>query len=282
MLWQKSPQYSGMPHEQYMQTDEGKRAGQAFDQWNAWMRRGNPSGGGLPGVIVNANQAAPGSSKAPASGGVAMPTYRPSQAQPKQPVSSGTPYSAWSPSGGSPNSVRTIQPATMGSGNVPARMPAPTPDSGAISPQPGQQSGPYFGDGQIRRTPGGYWQGDMFVDETAFPSSPPAPRPPAQFTTGDPSGEGNLAYAAPDKRPAAFSKSIIGFDGQRYDDPSAYYRQRDAFIQRLNDERGKLSAMSGPSAPPGMTPNRDFRALWGQAGDMAKDGWTNPLAGLFG
>lgn len=36
--WAKSPQYQGMPHKQYMQTEEGKRAGQFFRQDAQRMR----------------------------------------------------------------------------------------------------------------------------------------------------------------------------------------------------------------------------------------------------
>lgn len=36
--WAKSPQYRDMPHQQYMQTEEGKRAGQFFSQDAQWRR----------------------------------------------------------------------------------------------------------------------------------------------------------------------------------------------------------------------------------------------------
>jgi hypothetical protein len=78
---------------------------------------------------------------------------------------------------------------------------------------------------------------------------------------------------------------MTGFDGRSYD-PKQFFAQRDAFIQRLNEERGRQSAQSGVygrgEAPQFYQPSRDFGAMWGQAGDMVRGGWANPLAGLFG
>lgn len=95
-------------------------------------------------------------------------------------------------------------------------------------------------------------------------------------------GIGNLAYAS--QRPEAFSSQMSGFGGQPVQ-PSQYMAQRDAFIQRLNEERGRQAAQSGVyypnEIPKFYQPSRDFDALWKQAGDMVQDGWTNPLAGLF-
>lgn len=36
MQWRKSPQYQSMPHGEYMNTSEGQRAQQAFQQWGQW------------------------------------------------------------------------------------------------------------------------------------------------------------------------------------------------------------------------------------------------------
>lgn len=90
-------------------------------------------------------------------------------------------------------------------------------------------------------------------------------------------GAGNLAYAAPDKRPEGFRTTIRGFDGKSYA-PGQYIAQRDAFIQRINEARRPLSSQNSQQ----MRPNRDYRAMWSQAGDMVAGGWKNPLAGLFG
>lgn len=82
-----------------------------------------------------------------------------------------------------------------------------------------------------------------------------------------------------------FQTSVVTPDGSQFS-PQQFYPQRDAFIQRLNEERGRQAAQSGVygpgQAPQFYQPSRDFGALWGQAGDMVRGGWTNPLAGLFG
>lgn len=103
---------------------------------------------------------------------------------------------------------------------------------------------------------------------------------PAQSFGGE--GDGNLAYAQ--NRPQPFQASVTGFGAQMA--PQDFTAQRDAFIQRLNDERSKQAAQSGVyypnEIPQFYQPNRDFGSLWKQAGDMVNDGWKNPLAGLFG
>lgn len=82
-----------------------------------------------------------------------------------------------------------------------------------------------------------------------------------------------------------FTQQSIGWDGSVMS-PQQNIAQRDAFIARLNAERAPLAATAGvyqtgmaPVAPP---LNRDFASMWGQAGNMVANGWTNPLAGLFG
>lgn len=103
---------------------------------------------------------------------------------------------------------------------------------------------------------------------------------PAQTFGGG--GAGNLAYA--NNRPEPFVSRVTAFGSQM--DPQDFLPQRDAFIQRLNEERGRLSAQAGvyyPGEQPTFyRPRRDFGALWQRAGSMVKNGWKNPLAGLFG
>lgn len=97
-------------------------------------------------------------------------------------------------------------------------------------------------------------------------------------------GQGNLAYAS--NRPAPFRTSVTAPWASVPSDPAAFANQRNAFIQRLNEERGRQSAQAGVyygnEAPQFYRPSRDFGALWRGAGDMVASGWTNPLAGLFG
>lgn len=87
------------------------------------------------------------------------------------------------------------------------------------------------------------------------------------------------------KMTSEFTQSMMGFGGKQAD-PRQFYAQRDAFIQRLNEERGRQSAQAGVysknAIPQFYQPNRNFASIWGQAGNMVANGWTNPLAGLFG
>lgn len=137
MQWMKSPQYANMPHEQYMQTDEGRRSTQAFTQWDNWL---NARGGG--------KQASPGGwqkyTPAPRqpSGGfdpfgpggfgndvLEAPegAFKPGAAQPIASQSKGTPYSPSSPSpwGAPPQSAGGFRP-----------QPFPSPSAGSQQPKP--------------------------------------------------------------------------------------------------------------------------------------------------
>lgn len=75
-----------------------------------------------------------------------------------------------------------------------------------------------------------------------------------------------------------FSAAYQGFDGRVTDSPN--YNQRDAFISNINNQLG-MQQMQGFNTPRPAPPQLDFNQLWSQAGDMARGGWTNPLAGLF-
>lgn len=59
-----------------------------------------------------------------------------------------------------------------------------------------------------------------------------------------------------------------------------FYNQRDAFINNINQSLGQKMMQNFGSAQP-MPPQMNYGALWGQAGEMARNGWSNPLAGLF-
>lgn len=97
---------------------------------------------------------------------------------------------------------------------------------------------------------------------------------PPSFAPGG--GQGNFAYAPPDRRPAPFTSTTRGPDGQQYD-PSQYYPMRDAFIQNINDARSQFVSNPGAGRQP-----MDFGAMWGQAGNMAQSGYANPLASGMG
>jgi hypothetical protein len=88
-----------------------------------------------------------------------------------------------------------------------------------------------------------------------------------------------MAYAPPDKRPQPFQQRMTDWTGRPID-PSQGFAQRGAFVQNINQSRAQHAAGWGQGnyrAPP-----KNFGAMWGQAGDMAQQGWQNPLSGLFG
>ena len=233
MLWQPSPQYQNMPHDQYMKTAEGQRATQAFADWGNWVRNN---------VQHQQQSGAPSSQPA-------------APARPAVPARQVPDMSAYSP-------TRTAKPSNPGGG---IRGPAST------SPpvQPPAWSNP--------------------ISNSARPSAAtPIPTQSQGTRYGAmPPVDPNVANTPNVPRPQPFSTQVHGFDGRTYSDPAAFFSQRDAFIQRLNEERSRQSVQSGVygqnERPEFYRPSRDFPALWGQAGDMVANGWTNPLlARLFG
>lgn len=85
MLWQKSPQYQDMPHEQYMQTEEGKRSQNAFNQWS------NSSAGFSKQASQN-SQNTSGNMTGRQKKSMNMSAYAPGRAQPRPPQNYGSPY----------------------------------------------------------------------------------------------------------------------------------------------------------------------------------------------
>lgn len=76
------------------------------------------------------------------------------------------------------------------------------------------------------------------------------------------------------QRPPAFQASTQNFDGTTSQMPN--FQQRDAFISQINSQLGTAQQQSWQR--PGMgAPHLDFQKMWGQAGQMVKDGWQNPL-----
>ena len=84
---------------------------------------------------------------------------------------------------------------------------------------------------------------------------------PARSVIG--AGAGNMAYAAPDKRPEGFVTQSYDLQGNPVTQ-GQQAQQRDAFIAQI------LQA-------PRETPQYDFQGMLGRAGDMVKDGWQNPF-----
>lgn len=93
------------------------------------------------------------------------------------------------------------------------------------------------------------------------------------FKGGQPkaTGNGNLAYAPVDQRPAPFTAQYAGFDGSVSNQPN--FGQRDAFIQQINDSM--LPYYTGQSQG---APQFNFQDMWSNAGKMVENGWSNPFA----
>ena len=261
MLWQKSPQYASMPHDQYMQTNEGQRAQKAFEQWGNWMTSSGGKQKASPGGSVGI-----GDFEKRQLGG-SYGKYSPGSAQPNQQPSQGKPYGRYA------------------AGTSPEYM-AANPDTGPFA----GQTRPYMND--WRPSPPGelaLW-GSQAAAQGALPG-----KPVTQYGTlgwgaagvpdnmGRPysmpgGGPGNLAYAPPDQRPAPFTQTMTDWTGKQVDLSQAY-GQRDAFVQSINNFKAPYAAqfpMTG--APP---PKMPVNQLWGQAGDMVQGGWQNPLSGLM-
>lgn len=84
---------------------------------------------------------------------------------------------------------------------------------------------------------------------------------------------------APPPSAVPFQSASMGFDGVLSETPN--YVQRDAFVNNINNSLGDfwMANRTNQQAPP---PQFNFADLWSRAGDMAANGWQNPLAGLFG
>ena len=151
MQWQKSPQYQGMPHNEYMQTEEGKRAQQAFNNFDNWAS-----------TQGRTNSAAPAGAPAPGQGGIPqdatfrtasqptkapdMSAYATGKAQPMQ-QSYGTPYGQ-PPSG----SYQYGDGAARNSDGQPvwySAAPATTPPAAPANPYANMAPGVYYGGQQI-------------------------------------------------------------------------------------------------------------------------------------
>jgi hypothetical protein len=290
MLWQVSPQHQNMPHEAYLRTPEGQRSQQAFSQWNDWTmslptRTANAAGQeqpkGTPYGMPQGNQfgspiAAPL---------VPAVLYGPGQAQPSQPQSKGsasqggrgemTPAQAYEASrfynsAGQPFDM-SVSWAPGTSAEDRQRGYAEMANSRGYFQRPGQaqpmqpqsQGSPY---GAPPKGAGNAWGGGTQVRQTA-----------PTFTPGG--GPGNMAYAPPDQRPPPFQQRTTDWTGRQID-PTQGFAQRGAFVQNINQSRAQHASQWGQGMR--RPPPRGFGGMWGQAGDMAKSGWQNPLSGLFG
>lgn len=254
----------------------------------------------------------PAQRAAPQQGG--FQSYRPGQAQPVN-RPQGSPYRPQDAFGGGSMNERMPYPS-MPYPQVPGgRMPQPRPVpgyGGGFGPG-GVRTADFRdrdGDGVDDRDQSGpsrpapqMPQFDMqqraVGDITRRRVPPPAPRKPVQQGrwAGDmpmiegrglpPQFQGPVAgpYAGGQLPPPSFTATSFGPMGGMAT-PQQNMAQRDAFIAQLNNQRTPVAAAAGvyntADAPVPPPISRDFRSLWGQAGNMVANGWTNPLSGLFG
>lgn len=134
--------------------------------------------------------------------------------------------------------------------------------------------------------------------ETVYPSAAPTrPAPqPGQNSYGFRGYDINNGYSIrPEASPAnaanfgggpkpnLFSQSFTSPDGTTSDQPN--FNQRDAFLNNLLDHDsenpGGMYQGSGRAPQSFMNPRPDIMGMWDKAGSMARDGWTNPVAGLM-
>ena len=93
----------------------------------------------------------------------------------------------------------------------------------------------------------------------------------------------NAANFGGGPKPNLFSQSFTSPDGTTSDQPN--FAQRDAFLNNLLDHDsenpGGMYQGSGRAPQSFMNPRPDIMGMWDKAGSMARDGWTNPVAGLL-
>lgn len=113
-----------------------------------------------------------------------------------------------------------------------------------------------------------------------YNNPPPAPQPyygtPEANFPGFPSGQ----QSVPSVSTGQWLSQPQVFNLPAMDQGPQFYNQRDAFINNINQSLGQQMMQNFGSAQP-MPPQMNYGALWGQAGEMARNGWSNPLAGLF-
>jgi len=114
------------------------------------------------------------------------------------------------------------------------------------------------------------------------------------MSQGSPYGGGNQSQQQPAidpnvannpyaNRPPPFQATTQNFDGTQSEMPN--YQQQYAFISQINNQLGQMQNQSWQQPGVG-APQFDFPQMWGQAGEMAQQGFQNPFAqagqGLLG
>lgn len=191
---------------------------------------------------------------------VPMGTYSAGQAQPQySPYATATPY----------NQAKT-----------PVQLADPHAAQAAVNQSRPQQAqtfnryGPGTSPEYMARNP----------DTSGF--NPTANRPPPMYGIYAPGSTAeDISRARPDAlpgpshpaadRPPPFQATTQNFDGTQSQMPN--FQQRDAFIAQINNQLGQMQQQSWQR--PGMgAPQFNFPQMWGQAGQMAQQGFRNPFA----
>lgn len=110
---------------------------------------------------------------------------------------------------------------------------------------------------------------------------PPSPQQPAQprmpYGGGTQQRGGQSSQVIQPMAPAPPQQYFFPMNGQG----PQFYNQRDAFINNINTSLGQQMMQNFGGAQP-VAPQINIPQLWAQAGEMAANGWTNPLAALIG
>ncbi len=103
------------------------------------------------------------------------------------------------------------------------------------------------------------------------------------YSIKPPDSPANAANFGGGPKPNLFSQSFTSPDGTTSDQPN--FNQRDAFLNNLldhdSDNPGGRYQGRGRAPQSFMEPRPDIMGMWNKAGSMARDGWTNPVAGLL-
>lgn len=142
------------------------------------------------------------------------------------------------------------------------------------SPRPGKPQGGGFGI---------YSPGQAQPQQSPYASSTPYGQQPQSMNRYGPGTSPEYMQQNPDtepfnpagNRPPPFRATTQNFDGTTSQMPN--FQQRDAFIAQINNQLGQMQQQS--QKQPGMGPPQfNFPQMWGQAGQMAQQGFRNPFA----
>lgn len=200
----------------------------------------------------------PPADQGPARAAPAGQPFRPGQAQPRPPQSTGTPYGQGGAFGGDGT---WYQNAPM-DGRVSGDLAAWGSQTEAQQANPGRQ---------VKQLGNG---GGWIV---AGADEPPygVPAPPAMLAP-EPPGRPQSTPARP-----PFSSTMFDAFGNQTT-PEQFYPQQQAMVSQIFGRLGQMDSGTylGPGSPPptwGRIPDFNYGEMWDQAGQMVQQGWQNPL-----